>query len=639
MPRTFIRQETQIRQSDLYDDQLAAGSALETAAVNIEDDLNGLRSQVNRIINSVVTANDWFTNITSRGVNALNTDLADIEGKKLLCRSQVLTDIPTDAQATGTITTIAGSLLVDGETFVLDDGVNPAVTFEFDDNGSVVPSATLRPVNFTGADTADQVRDAIIAAVNTAPVLDITAYNGGAAFVVLWNDNGGTAGNQTITETVVDAGFIVTGMAGGATGQNWKILIVAQSQAPTEVAAVLAATNGTVVAQSALSGASFDDWEATAVTGPNAISPKNLALVRDATTGQPIQSSSRDVFALFQYESTGPDGGTFNDVSAGNRAKLSFVRLNAGFDALEACPIVDIQGKRINYSYVSRTNLDIVPEDCFLGSGTFTDLSALTDVTLSRAIANQSGPAVQAGKNIEWRIDDTFELRFQDSTGTANIFKISPDPAGDDVQFNVRNFDVNNTATADFNDGIAADTGGTPIQVGVNAGVIETISTSDLRILGAGELYLDDGNQVGSTWAQTAGIKLSDTTVEWDNFELAFGEVSLLNAIVQANSGASRQKGVAVVTAATINADVNVTGAGGTPNIDAQLPAYTAINFVTGVDVYLNGVLLRNGADASANHDVYPGDVPANGDLKFEFKLKGTGANPDVITLIQYGTP
>lgn len=639
MPRTFIRQDTQIRNSDVYDDQLASGVALETAATHVEDDLNGLRSQVNRIINSTVSGNDWYAAITSRGVNALNTDLLDLEGKKLLCRDQVLTDIPVDAQATGTITTIAGSLLVDGETFVLNDGVNPAVTFEFDDNGSVVPTSTLRPVNFTGADTADQVRDAIIAAVNTAPVLNITAYNGGPAFVILWNDAGGTLGNQVITETVVDAGFVVTGMAGGATGQNWKILIVAQLQAPTQVAAVLAATNGTVVGQSALSGPGFDVWEATAVAGPNAISPKNLALVRDALTGQPIQSSSRDVFALFQYESTGPDGGTFNDTSGGNRAKLSFVRLNAGFDALEAVPVADIQGKTINYSYVGRTNLDIVPEDCFLGNSTFTDLSALTDVTLSRAISNQVGPAAQSGKNIEWRIDDTFELRFQDSTGAVDIFKISPDPAGDDVQFNVRNFDVNNTATADFNDGIAADTGGTPIQVGVNAGVIETISAADLRILGSGELYLDDGNQSGSTWGQTDGIKLSDTTGEWDQFELAFGEVSLLNAIVQANSGASRTKGVAIVTVATINADVNVTGAGGTPNIDAQLPAYTALNFVSRVDVYVNGILQRNGADASANHDVYPGDVPANGDLKFEYKLKGTGANPDVITLIRYGTP
>jgi hypothetical protein len=42
---------------------------------------------------------------------------------------------------------------------------------------------------------------------------------------------------------------------------------------------------------------------------------------------------------------------------------------------------------------------------------------------------------------------------------------------------------------------------------------------------------------------------------------------------------------------------------------------------------------MRNGANSAANHDVYPGTSPANGDLKFEFALKGTGSHPDVITM------
>jgi hypothetical protein len=138
-------------------------------------------------------------------------------------------------------------------------------------------------------------------------------------------------------------------------------------------------------------------------------------------------------------------------------------------------------------------------------------------------------------------------------------------------------------------------------------------------------------NQTGSTWSQTNGIKLSDTTAEWDNFETAFGEVSLLNAIYQARQG-SRTKGVAVVTVAA-SANTNVTFVGGGANLDAQLPAYLSGNFVAKVDVYLNGVLLRNGANAAANHDVYPGDTPADGDLKFEFALKA-GSKPDVITSV-----
>lgn len=120
--------------------------------------------------------------------------------------------------STGTITTVAGSLLVDGETFVLNDGVNPAVTFEFDSNASVVQTSTLRSVAFTGGDTATTVRNTIISAITSAPALNITATIGGAALVNLANDNTGHAGNVVITDTVADSGFIVTGMSGGATG-------------------------------------------------------------------------------------------------------------------------------------------------------------------------------------------------------------------------------------------------------------------------------------------------------------------------------------------------------------------------------------------------------------------------------------
>jgi hypothetical protein len=99
--------------------------------------------------------------------------------------------------------------------------------------------------------------------------------------------------------------------------------------------------------------------------------------------------------------------------------------------------------------------------------------------------------------------------------------------------------------------------------------------------------------------------------------------------------GVGHTKGVAVVLSA-IPADTNATGAGLTPNLDAVLPNYSTVNFVTDVDVFLNGVLIRNGIDSSANHDVYPGDVPSNGDLKFEFKLRAP-PKPDVLTMIVWG--
>ena len=119
----------------------------------------------------------------------------------------------TPVAATGSITTVTGALLIDGETFTVNDGVNPSTVFEFDSGGGVTPPNVAVP--FTGGDTADQVRDAIIAAVNGVGAgLLITASIGGAGLVTLTNDSVGYH-NVLITETVAAGGFAVSGMAGG----------------------------------------------------------------------------------------------------------------------------------------------------------------------------------------------------------------------------------------------------------------------------------------------------------------------------------------------------------------------------------------------------------------------------------------
>ena len=117
--------------------------------------------------------------------------------------------------ATGSITTVAKSSLVDGETFTISDGVR-SVTFEFDDNGSV--GAGNVAIDLVPLTSADDVRDAIIAKINDQldSKLKVTASSGGAALVSLESDIGGARGNVAIAETVADAGFIVTGMAGGS---------------------------------------------------------------------------------------------------------------------------------------------------------------------------------------------------------------------------------------------------------------------------------------------------------------------------------------------------------------------------------------------------------------------------------------
>lgn len=124
--------------------------------------------------------------------------------------------------ATGSITTVAVINLIDGETFTLDDGVNPPVVFEFDVAGDgVTPGNVI--VDVSALTTADEVRDAIISAVTgVGAALLMTATDGGAATVDLTQDNSGTQGNTTQTETVVDAGFVLSNMTGG-TGVDYRI--------------------------------------------------------------------------------------------------------------------------------------------------------------------------------------------------------------------------------------------------------------------------------------------------------------------------------------------------------------------------------------------------------------------------------
>lgn len=520
MGRTFIQQDTQIYSSDTYSDVLASGATLQSGAANLQDDLNSVRSQLKRILHSA-SAGNWYDALSfpvgssARGIEQLATDLFDIERKRTLQRTEVLTDI-------------------------------------------AVPAS-----------------------------------------------------------------------------QNYVVLSVSGGETPTQTAAVGASqVEGAVVAFHA---GTFGSHSLDEVSGQNAIRPKNLAIVRDTTTSQPIQSANgRDVYALVQSEIV-TDGHTFNDTT--QRVQLSFVRETSTGDDLEAVPSADIAGKSINYAYVRRVYFDNINEDAFL-AGAFVDQSASVDVTLDRAIDNQSGPATQV-QNIEWRVSDTFTLRFEDSTGARSIFRLAPNVAGDAVSFSTDDWTLTNTNTATMTNGLSVRTSGTQLNIGATAGQIDSAgalsilsaASGDLRLFGAGDTYLDDSHQTGSTWAQTSGIKLSSSTAEWDQFETAFGEVSLLSAIYQARN-ASRTKGVAVATG-SISADTNVTFVGGGANIDAQLPAYLNADFMTKVDVYLNGILLRNGVDASANNDVYPGTTPANGDLKFEFGLKA-GTKPDVITVFAY---
>ena len=417
---------------------------------------------------------------------------------------------------------------------------------------------------------------------------------------------------------------------GGAA--NFVVLSVAGLAAPTDIAAVNAGTAlGAIVATLAGDVGAND---LTEVTGKNALSPKNMVKIRDASTKDAILSGSLEIFGLIQAESGVVDGDSFNDTD--HQVQLSFVR-NDGSDDLEACPAADIQGKTIEYSYPKRLAFKGLPEDCAWPPTTFSDQVASVDVTRDNAYDNQGATPVTVATNALLNLSSGISTRYRDNAA-ANLFSILEGSGGgtSEVELggDVDLFD-NNAVENDFVAGLKIRTGGTrPIHIGVNDGVIESVGTDkDLEVRATQDLYFDDKHQTGSTWAQTTGIKLAAATAEWDAFEVNFGEVSLLNAINQSAASSSVTKTHATVTANTA-ADVDVGGTGGGANLDAQIHDLSNGNFVDDHDVFVGGELLRGGANAAANNDYYPGTSLALGQIKFEFSLKGTGNNKDVIAVI-----
>lgn len=131
-------------------------------------------------------------------------------------------------QAIGAIainTSITGSDIADGKQFTLNDGTNPAVTFEFDKVGGVAFGNIAIP--YTNGDNAAAIKSAIIGAINGAPLLAISASDGTGLFgsdevVFLQNDNIGSIGNQSIIDTVNISGITFAGMSGGI-GQGHSV--------------------------------------------------------------------------------------------------------------------------------------------------------------------------------------------------------------------------------------------------------------------------------------------------------------------------------------------------------------------------------------------------------------------------------
>ncbi len=653
MGRTWIRQDVQVASTTTTDVGYIANTApslanYQTNAGTLTDDLNNLRSAVHNLLSLRTT--QWYNDITTpvtfeggaqRPVNTLNQDLHDLEHKRVLVTACSLVDVTvtTAVAATGTLTLTGNVSNGDQVTTGTKTYTFQTVLTNVDGNVLIGGSASDSIDNLIAAITLGAGSGTLYAAATTANGF-LTTVAGAGDTMVATALVAGTAGNTIATTDPVDSGGVMSWGAVTLTGGAGDTVILALGELPSNTTAAIGAvtTLGTVAAYNA----TFGTATLAEVSGATAISPKNLCVIVDADTRDPILSSGRTVYALFQTESN-TDGSTMTGTTP-NRAQLSFVRINSAGDDLELVPGADIGGKDINYCSVTRKYLSALTEQDFL-KGAEIDFPSSATVTRQVAYDNQGVVPVELLTNaildlnsagIYWRIRDLANASLftltEGSTGGTTKFEVHPD---------VDVFEVN-AILNDFDKGVKVATGGVEIDIGTtiiaNTATIESVgATSDLRLLGGRELYLDDLNQVGSTWADTNGVKLSDTTAEWDAYETAFGgEVSLLNAITQAYTKQKRTKKQAVLTA-NVAATNDVNGPSFANNTDVDLLPYNLIpvGFVNDVDVYLNGELLRNAL--TGTEDVYPGTSAANGDLKFTFNLKGTGAKPDQLTVIVNG--
>lgn len=640
MGRSIFRTSSQIRKSDTYDDTIAASLAnFETNPVYLEDDLNSVRSQLHNLLKNM--AGNWYDDLNTpsaldagsqRGVNDLNTDLHALERKRVLVASCILADISIAASvsATGTLTLTGNA--GDTETVTIGTKVYTFQTVLTNVDGNVLIGATASDSldNLIAAINLAAGAGTLYAAATTANGF-VTAVAGAGDTMDVTAIKGGTFGNTiATTDTVTNGSWGAATLTGGS-GGDVKILGAGQLPSNTTAAVGAVTTRGTVVAAHP---GTFGVANLAEVSGSTAISPKNIVEVVDATTRDPILSGGRVIYGLLQGESGLTDGTTITDTTT-TRVQVTFVRINSTGDDLETIDGADLGTKSVNVCFTERKALDDLTEQDFLRGAT-TDVPSAATVTRQVAYDNQGTTPVNLTTNATLDLEGAGLIWAVRDDAEALLFRIIEGSAGGtsevEISSDVDFFDCN-AVDNDFLNGIKVDTGtaGTTINIGVTANQIDaggvlTIASggaADLSLVAALELNFTDSYRAGSTWSLTDGITLADSSAEWSAFETAFGEVSLLNAITQASTGSSHRYVWAVATA-NVNEDTDVSGPSNDGNLDVDLGDLSAGTFTDDNDYewYLNGQRLRPGANSGSNHDLYPGTSLANGQLKFEFKIK-----------------
>jgi hypothetical protein len=474
----------------------------------------------------------------------------------------------------------------------------------------------------------DTLNAAAIAGIESSAVTHADFWTGVLSQVkrILWGSNTGNWHDDPTDFTGIDG--TLTALANRATLEGKQALVyrmnindvtvahganfqaLTGSTKPDKNIAISVSNQGGVTAQ--LAG-SIGSHSLDEIAGSNPLRPKSIVAVFEADSGDPILSSGRRVWGLLQVGSAATDGNPFGD-SGNDQGQISFVRANATYDDLEACPVADIEDQDIIYAFTWREDLDDLPEEFFRGELESADPQPGVTVSLDSAYDGGYYMTVD-GSDVDIRLDDTKSWVFRAGSGGAVLWQIlRNDSTGDKLTVTTDDMDFNNVNSADFNQGVKVDTGDQTVNLGVTTGQIDSTtltvaaSTGDLTLSGA-----DDVSFI--TVRETSALPLDDGTA--GKISTLFGQT--FASISAAIKYAGEQGGVDM-TLKTFTAGSSYAQDANIPAAVQDITSYPIdMNTVGTVKqfVWLNGRLLFGGNGTTQN-DCYAGDTPASGDLKVD---------------------
>lgn len=152
--------------------------------------------------------------------------------------------------------------------------------------------------------------------------------------------------------------------------------------------------------------------------------------------------------------------------------------------------------------------------------------------------------------------------------------------------------------------------------------------SADLKIAAIEEMHLEDGYKSGSSFS--GPLALASASADWSAYASAFGEVSLLEAIVAASVGDQYASKFEHVHSGAADSSIDSWTALGGSITFAQLMDMPADSKKARIEVYVNGQLMSQNTDGQNDRDysfITTDDAEA---LAFEFDIE----NDDVVQII-----